>query len=645
MAIQLPHRDALRALYDAAVREINSKRDNRLTTEFYAKTGDTVFAAGYLALSDYLADTRRMHTVSAPAGGGKTSFSYALLAAVTRYAQNNPDAPYGCVFVVDQITKADEVFRDLNALLPGQVAIWTTDHDVDCKKPERIETPSAKFSRAQLRHYPVIIVTHRFYLGNKGHNARTFVRDGRLGQRALTVVDERPEEVETFDILLSEAQRVREALQEAHPETKENLDGLFRFMEEYSYQPANRLYRPGVDVDTATVTKQLGWFNTEAAARLKNSVREIAGVDRLFAFARAMAVGCGYVISGSQIVRFVGYQSKLTINLSAGTILLDATADIDGVSHVVPWRVHAEAPKARYDNLIITHVRQHTKKRLSDYLKTASNQRAYANWMVETINDHMAPGERGLVICKKVLFDAERVPQWPDSDPRFKDPESYTKRYEWDIEGRKLCATHWGTGIGSNDWKDADVVFLFDEFFIPRRIAVATLQGLREQRVDEGDLATMSTLSSKAPGVDVIAEGHRLRWTKQLALRGRGRSYDEHGVCGKQRLVVSSELKTFIANATKLFPGASIRTTGDFTEHAKWIDRVIWLLNKPGLPPVLTTKEIGKHLRKPWRSISHNVLTPEFLRAAEAVGWRYVSGRGRAGSRFERNAPDQALAA
>ncbi len=42
------------------------------------------------------------------------------------------------------------------------------------------------------------------------------------------------------------------------------------------------------------------------------------------------------------------------------------------------------------------------------------------------------------------------------------------KRYEWDIDGRKLCAIHWGTGIGSNDWKDADVVFLFDEFFIPR---------------------------------------------------------------------------------------------------------------------------------------------------------------------------------
>jgi len=84
--------------------------------------------------------------------------------------------------------------------------------------------------------------------------------------------------------------------------------------------------------------------------------------------------------------------------------------------------------------------------------------------MVATIRQHMKPGETGLVICKKCLFDAERVPQWNEGDPRFQQPKSYTEGYAWDIDGRKLCATHWGTGIGSNAWRDADVVFLFDEF-------------------------------------------------------------------------------------------------------------------------------------------------------------------------------------
>jgi len=637
-------REALRALFDDAVEAINASRGNRLTTEFYAKAGDAVFNAGYAALADYHADTRRMHTVSAPAGAGKTSFSYALISAVTRYAESNPSAPYGSVFVVDQNNKADEVYRDLNALLPGKVAIWTTDHDADCKKPTRIEKPAAQFSRNALRKYPIVVVTHKFYLGTKGHNARGVVRNGRYGQRALTIVDERPEEVETFDILLSEAQRVREALQEAHPETKEHLNSLFRFMEPYSYEPANKLYRPGVNLDRDAVSRQLQWFKTEAATRLANSAPDISGLDRLFAFARAMVVGCAYVVSGSQLVRFVGYTSKLTVNLSAGTILLDATADIDGVSHIVPWRVATEAPKARYDNLEIVHVRQHTSKRLSEYLKTAAHQRLYVNWIVQNIKEHMAPGERGLVICKKLLFEAERVPQWPDSDPRFKDTESYTKRYEWDVEGRKLCATHWGTGIGSNDWKDADVVFLFDEFFIPRRVAVATVQGLREQRADEGDLAAMSTLNSKAHGVDIIALGHRLRWTKQLALRGCARSYDEHGMCGRQRLVVSSALRTFMANATRLFPGAKVLTTGN-ADDAKWIDKVLEELNGKNLPTVLTTTELGERIGKPWRSVSSNVLTPEFMSALEGIGWRYVSRRGRGGCRFERTALDVAVAA
>ena len=60
----LPDREALRALYDAAVGEINIARNNILTTAFYAKTGDAVFNADYLALSDAITDARRMHTVS-----------------------------------------------------------------------------------------------------------------------------------------------------------------------------------------------------------------------------------------------------------------------------------------------------------------------------------------------------------------------------------------------------------------------------------------------------------------------------------------------------------------------------------------------------------------------------------------------------
>ncbi len=638
----VPDREALKRFYDEAVSEINASRPTiDLATGFYAETGDAVFDACFLGLSDHCKGPkgpRRVHVVSAPAGGGKTSFSCAFMVALTRYAESNAEAPYGCVFVVDQIKKADDTFRELNALMPGKVAVWTTEHDRGCKVRTRVPKPAAEFTKDELRLYPIIVVTHAFYNGSKGNKAHLVSHNGSFSNsRALIVVDERPEEVELYETTLKEAQDIREKLEAKRPDLKKPLDALMRLMMPPTFI-ANGIIRP------ASQSEQLQWFTSKDAEFVaKNYVTEIPQIDQLFGFAKALTLGCAFAAKSGHVVHFVGWQSKLIVR--QGTVLLDATADIDGVSHICPWREHIKVPQAHYGNLSITHVPQHTKTRLSEYLKKAANQRAYVKHMVETIKANMQPGERGLVICKKVLFDAERVPDWPEGDPRFKDPESYTKRYEWDIDGRKLCATHWGTGIGSNDWKDANVVFLFDEFYIPRRTAAAKVQGLRGHRANEGDLASMSTLNSKAYGVDIIAEGHRLRWTKQLALRGDGRSYDEHGMCGKQRLVISGDLKGLVSNAKRLFPGASITTAGDLTEEATMADVVIKTLSNTQLPPVVTTKELGRLIGKPWRSVSSNALTPDFRRAIDALDWRYVPGKGRTGSRFESKTPDQAQAA
>jgi hypothetical protein len=642
----LPDRQMLRALYDAAISEVNTTRSNvDLTTGFYAETGNAVFEAGYLALSDYSkgpSGPHRLHTVSAPAGGGKTSYSYALMLALTKYAEQTPSAPYGCVFVVDQIPKADEAFIELHALAPGKVAVWTTEHDPRCKNRTRVPHPAAEFTKEQLRQYPIIIVTHAFYNGKDGNKAHIFVRDKRVQSgRALTVVDERPEEVEHYEITLMEAQGIREKLEAKRPDIRDTLDKLMRFiMSDTLGAVSGVIMRASDHLGQEVIANQLNWFTSnEAEGVVSHHSKGIPGLDRLFGFARAFATGCAFAVKIGQVVQFVGWQRK--IKLRPGMILLDATADIDGVSLIVPWRQHTRTPQAHYGNLEIVHVPQHTKKRLSEYLKKAANQRAYVDWMVQTIKQHMAPAERGLVVCKKALFDAERVPQWTEGDPRFKEPESYGERYEWDIEGRELCATHYGTGIGSNVWKEADVVFLFDEFFLPRRIAVASVQGLRGQKANEGDLASMRTLSSKAPGWTLIEEGHRLRWTKQMALRGRGRSYDQHGVCGKQRLVISSDLKSFMANASKLFPGANIRTAGVYSKTTR-VALLIEILSNPDLPSKLTTKDISRLIeaktgkRTPWRVVSSNVLTEEFSRSLDTLGWRYVPGKGRGGSHFER---------
>jgi hypothetical protein len=635
----LPERSELEALYDAAVTEINQSRSsNLLNGSFYRKTRDALFDVGYLALSDAATDARMMHTVSAPPGGGKTTFAHAFAVALTRYAENS--APHGVVFVVDEIKKADDFCNDLSKHLPGKVAVWTTEHDVGCKEfPKLGKAPAVRFERKDLPKFPVAIVTHNFYLRNNGHHARSIVRNGITGPRMLTIVDERPEEIPTIQIALSTAQKVREALLKEHPETKEHLDALLQLMERHNYEEANKIYIP----DAAAVAKALSWFRTEEAMRLASSATDIPSIKELFAYGSALA-GRGWIATDGVLPCYFGYDDQRIVNLAAGVMLLDATADIDGITNIAPYRVQAEVPRASYENLEIVHVGQHTKTRLDQYLEKASNQHAYVDWMINVITEHMQPGEKGLVICKKSLVDNQRVPNWPERDPRFNDKKSFTEEWGWDVGGRKLCVTHWGTGVGNNTWQDADAVFLLDDFYAPRWVSIARTQGYQGHKVHQGVLGSMTSLKSKARSVDALADGHILRWFKQMAMRGNARHYDEHGVCGKQRLVVAGNLKRFLTHVDKMFPGAQpVRIVGDVSDRTTLATKVLDLL-KATKARVLTAKEITKALDKPWRKISSDVITPFFKKHLAALGWEYKAvagkvGRGKLGTRFERIAP------
>ena len=60
-------------------------------------------------------------------------------------------------------------------------------------------------------------------------------------------------------------------------------------------------------------------------------------------------------------------------------------------------------------------------------------------------------------------------------------------------------------------------------------------------------------------------------------------------------------------------------------------------LSKSTLSKQLTTKQIGRDLGKPWRELSSNLVKDEpFMQAVDGLGWRYVRGAGRRGSKFER---------
>jgi hypothetical protein len=85
------------------------------------------------------------------------------------------------------------------------------------------------------------------------------------------------------------------------------------------------------------------------------------------------------------------------------------------------------------------------------------------------------------------------VPRWAEKDQHNGGDD---RVYYWNIEGRRLCAVNWGTGIGSYAWNEADVVFPFDEYFLPRRTVIAGAQGTH--KAIEGALGSMRTLNCRA---------------------------------------------------------------------------------------------------------------------------------------------------
>ncbi len=114
------------------------------------------------------------------------------MAAIVRTADpHDLSQPYGCLFVVDQIKKADNMFQQIDKLLLGQVAVWTTDHDVNAGRPTQMYVPpERRFHVDQLEQHAVAVVTQAFLRAPRGDKARQVIRGDQRVPRALTIFDE-----------------------------------------------------------------------------------------------------------------------------------------------------------------------------------------------------------------------------------------------------------------------------------------------------------------------------------------------------------------------------------------------------------------------------------------------------------------------
>jgi hypothetical protein len=148
------NKDRLSTAYTDTIAKIDQNRNGLLSGPLYQQMQKLVFETAYAALLDTTAPSTlpRMHVLSALPGTGKSTFSNAWAAAIACGGSTQ--------FVVEQMETADQRFRDLNELLPGKVAVWSTDHKKGNRFPTKVKNPAAQFDKAELRRYPVVIVTH-----------------------------------------------------------------------------------------------------------------------------------------------------------------------------------------------------------------------------------------------------------------------------------------------------------------------------------------------------------------------------------------------------------------------------------------------------------------------------------------------------
>src|SRR5262249_15616558 len=152
------------------------------------------------------------------------------------------------------------------------------DHDPDCQQPTRLVNPAARFYVDQLQDYPVIVVTHAFYKGERGEKARYVVRDGERVARAFTVVDEQMDDVPNYDVVLWEAERVLARIKRQRNSDQEaayvHTLRLLKFMRAKANVQGKGLEKPTDDKEAWRVAKELQWFSSEEARRYAKSQQD-----------------------------------------------------------------------------------------------------------------------------------------------------------------------------------------------------------------------------------------------------------------------------------------------------------------------------------------------------------------------------------
>ena len=542
MTISTPIQDELKSLYGSFLK-VQAGIQRRILSPLNMAVSDVIYTTALKALVDTRGgiDDGKFKVVSAPTGSSKTTSAIAF-AAAGHAAMDD----FTCCFVVEEIRAAKEIYRQLTDYIQdGSVAIWTSQNDAK-KLSEDYTGDIPRFSIDQMRETRIVVFTHKKWVGEMARGVDEGVRLYKGVPRDVLFVDEQPSVIDIIeqtpgDIKVN-AQEAISKFDSEHPwvpmlkTVVERMDGPFdsRGNEWSAYELIDCL-----EAFHFTEEKAAAIWREHYGTSPSNEYRQ--------AFQFLQAASMGYCFLNRKSPKgFIAYLPQF--KAAPNQVLLDATADISEVSLLMGGQLADGLPKVDYSNLRINHIAQPRKfsniNRVTDSRATSLE---YADWIKRVVMENSSEGEQVLVVMHKKMI--ERHALFPVATSAL-DLEVFP--------GRKTNVIWWGSGIGSNTYKDATRVFMFSEYYVPRKTILATTLGATGTPANE---APLDKLSKHLSGDCLdVQEGDVLRWVKQLASRGNVRNINEDGTCGEMHLFLSMDFGRLIRNLDRLFPGAKAPT-------------------------------------------------------------------------------------
>lgn len=515
-----------------------------------------------------------MQAVSLGTGMGKTTSACALIAAGARV-----DAEFTAAFVVPTARIGEEVQGYIEDLLgEGSTLLWSSYHDrasrVDRDRQVQAlgHVPNRLVEKHQLRSSRIVIVTHE-----KLKNEVKYSRDDGvvkyLGRdRDAVFIDESPTVLETYECTATDIQALHDLLVSGRecgavlPLLSKTVQCMSVIMQadEGSYLAAEVISKEGALELDKLLPEDL-WKLTDDSVSSEERKKQIRNISNVIEFLRAASCGNAYY---SKIDKtFFSYRLHLS-KIYSGYVLLDATSDIEGLVILDNGINALKVPTIDYQKLGLfsISVPRRFRRDIKSLLKKRDSVEEYVQFMRDTVYANTGPGDQVLIVAQKTLFDQNLL--MAAEDP--------ARPSDWD--GRIVGTQHWGAGVGSNHFRHKTHVFLFGDYLLPRSATIARAHAWSGSRITNEQLemaVSRRELGMRYSPKGIYAachEGFRLRWIKQLAMRGTARRIDADGKAMPMKLFTTMEHELFTSTYERIFPGArcpSIAVKAESIHHDK----------------------------------------------------------------------------